>query len=339
MLVHHLPARPTKLRVRIWRRLQALGAVPIKNSVYVLPFNEKTNEDFQWLKQEIESAGGEASLFRAGSIEGATDLEIVALFQKERAEEFSKLISESDGLLGAARQQIRGNSLSLAKFGQYEAELNRLQNELERILSIDFFDTPMSKKARTSLERLRTEFRTGRANKADALNDRSSSAELNVSDYQNRRWVTRKNPHIDRLASGWLIRRFIDKRPRFFFISDDERIGNALAFDMHEGEFTHRGEDCTFETMIKRFGLNTDPGLVRLAEVVHDLDLKDNKFKRSEVGGLGAMIQGLSAIYTNDMERLKQSMPVFDALYEFFRNDPLNSQSDTNMKKQTRKNK
>src|SRR5688572_3923253 len=155
LLIHQLPPSPSNLRVRIWRKLQQLGAVSIKNSVYVLPFDEKTNEDFQWLKQEIESAGGQASLFRAGSIEGAADEEIVALFRKDRDEEYSKLITELDGLSGAVRQQIKGNSLSLAKFAQYEAELNRLQNELERIVSIDFFDSQLRRKARLALDRCR----------------------------------------------------------------------------------------------------------------------------------------------------------------------------------------
>src|SRR5215467_13069786 len=112
LLVHQLPARPTNLRVRIWRKLQKLGAVAIKNSVYVLPANEKTNEDFQWLKQEIESAGGEAAVFRADAVEGATDKEIIAAFRKSRDEEFAEIAAQLDGLAGSIKEQTRGKHLS-----------------------------------------------------------------------------------------------------------------------------------------------------------------------------------------------------------------------------------
>src|ERR671915_800043 len=108
LLIHQLPPKPTNLRVGTWRKLQKLGAVSIKNSVYVLPFNEKTHEDFQWLKQEIEAAGGEATVFRAGSVEGATDDEIISAFRKGRDEEYARLAAELDGLTGAVGEQKRG---------------------------------------------------------------------------------------------------------------------------------------------------------------------------------------------------------------------------------------
>src|SRR5215211_5661623 len=108
LLIHQLPPKPTSLRVRIWRKLQKLGAVSVKNSVYVLPSDEKTHEDFQWLRQEIESAGGEASVFRAGSVEGATDEEIISAFRKARDEEYARLAAEFQGLTGAVKEQKRG---------------------------------------------------------------------------------------------------------------------------------------------------------------------------------------------------------------------------------------
>src|SRR5918912_3154275 len=108
LLIHQLPPRPTSLRVRTWRKLQRLGAVAIKNSVYVLPYDEKTHEDFQWLKQEIESAGGEAAVFRAGSVEGATDDELIGSFRQARDEEYARVTAELDGLAGSVRGQKRG---------------------------------------------------------------------------------------------------------------------------------------------------------------------------------------------------------------------------------------
>src|SRR2546423_3547044 len=139
LLIHQLPPKPTNLRVRIWRKLQKLGAVAIKNSVYVLPATEKAHEDFQWLKQEIESAGGEASVFKAASVEGATDQEIVAVFCKARDEEFAAIAAELDGLTGMIREQSRGKHLSAGRLSTHESEIDRLHGELERIAANDFF--------------------------------------------------------------------------------------------------------------------------------------------------------------------------------------------------------
>jgi hypothetical protein len=318
LLVHLLPQKPTKLRVHVWRRLQALGALAVKNSVYVLPYTEKTREDFQWLRQEIESSGGEANLFRADSVEGATDKEIIALFRKGRDEDYGKLVTEFDGLRGAVRAQMRSNSLPAGKLAQYQSELGRLRQELDRVAAIDFFDAPQGRNAKEAFEKCRRELQARESKNSDRRANRRDPKALSTANYQSRRWVTRKDPHIDRLASGWLIRRFIDRRPRFHFVSDGERVGNALTFDMADGDFTHEGEDCTFETMIKSFGLGSDKALCEIAEIVHDIDLKDNKFNRPEAIGFNAVISGLSEVYGDDGERLKNCLPVFDAMYKLF---------------------
>ena len=143
-------------------------------------------------------------------------------------------------------------------------------------------------------------FRRQKTKNSKESANKDDSARLKTADYQNRRRVTRKNPHIDRLASGWLIRRFIDKRPRFQFITEGEKVENALTFDTVDGDFTHHGEDCTFETIIENFGLNKDSGFRQIAEIVHDIDRKDNKFNRPEATGVNAVIRGLAAVYSDD---------------------------------------
>lgn len=318
LLAHQLPQRPSKLRVRTWRKLQTLGAVLINNSFWVLPYSEKTNEDFQWLKQEIDASGGEASLFRAGSVEGSTDMEIVQIFRKERDQDYAKLISEFEGLSGAAREQAKGDSLSVGRLAQYQSELSKLRQELDRVTATDFFQAPLRRKAQDAFKKCRRAFQITEGKGSRISANRNDSAPLKIVDYQNRRWATRKDPHIDRLASCWLIRRFIDKRPRFSFISEGERIPKTLTFDMTDGDFTHRGEDCTFETIIESFGLQTDDALRQIAEIVHDIDLKDEKFNRPEASGINAVIMGLASVYADDGERLKQSFSVFDSLYELF---------------------
>ena len=314
LLIHQLPPQPTNLRVRIWRKLQKLGAVAVKNSVYVLPYTEKTHEDFQWLKQEIDGEGGEATVFRAGAVEGATDQEIIALFHQTRDEEYGQVAAELDGLTGAIREQKRGGHLSAGRISHYETELDKLHKELERIVTTDFFSASGRAAAVTAYERCQKVLRAGHGKPAQT--DVKKGAAVDLAAYQGRRWVTRQNLFIDRLAAIWLIKRFIDAKARLFFAAEDETVEGAIGFDMYGGEFTHRGEDCTFETMIKHFNLNEDLGLRERAEIVHDIDLKDNKFNRSEAVGLGAVIRGLAESIKDDRKLAQQAGPIFDGLYE-----------------------
>ncbi|HEX6649095.1 MAG TPA: chromate resistance protein ChrB domain-containing protein [Pyrinomonadaceae bacterium] len=315
LLIHQLPPKPTNLRVRIWRKLQKLGAVAIKNSVYVLPATEKAHEDFQWLKQDIESAGGEASVFKAASVEGATDEEIIAAFRRTGDEEFAAIAAEFDGLTGAIREQARGKHLSAGRLTAHESEIARLHGELERIAANDFFSAAGRAAAFTAYERCQKELRAAQGPKAKTSSSQTVSGHLDIAKYQGQRWVTRRNLHIDRLASAWLIKQFIDKRPRFYFVADGETIEGAIPFDMFGADFTHHGEDCTFETMVKRFGLSENKGLQEIAEIVHDVDLKDDKFHRLEAAGLNAIIDGLSKVLRDDRKLLQQTGVVFDGLH------------------------
>ncbi len=334
MLIHQLPPQPTNLRVRIWRKLQKLGAVAVKNSVYVLPSNEKTHEDFQWLKQEIESAGGEATVFRAGAVEGATDKEIIALFRKARDEEYAQVAADLDALTGALREQKRGGRLSVGRIGNYEAELDKLHRDLERIIGTDFFASAGRAAAQVAYERchklLRIEQSRG---EPKARAKQAKSGAINLAEYQGRRWMTRRNLFIDRLAAIWLIKRFIDPKARFVFVAEGETVRGTIGFDLYGGEFTHRGEDCTFETMIKEFGLAGDAGLRSLAEIVHDLDLKDQKFNRSEAAGLGAVIRGLAEMLKDDRKLAQHCRPVFDGLYELLEREQATTGRKSNVNK------
>ncbi|HSS20399.1 MAG TPA: chromate resistance protein ChrB domain-containing protein [Pyrinomonadaceae bacterium] len=314
LLVHQLPTRPTNLRVRIWRKLQKLGAVAIKNSLYALPASDKTHEDFQWLKQEIESAGGEVSVFRAAAVDGATDKEIVAAFCNARDAEFAEIAASLDGLAGAVREQMRGKHLSAGRLAAHEAELGRLHAELERVVANDFFTAKGRATTLRAYDRCRRVLRISQGSTKKAASVPGKSGTLAFADYQGRRWMTRCNLHIDRLASAWLIKQFIDKRPRFYFVPEGETVDGAIPFDMFGAEFTHHGEDCTFEIMLKRFGLTDNHGLRELAEIVHAIDLKDDKFHRLEAAGLNAIIEGLSATLRDDRRLVQQTSVIFDGL-------------------------
>jgi hypothetical protein len=318
LLIHQLPPKPTNLRVRIWRKLQKLGAVAIKSSVYVLPANEKTHEDFQWLKQEIESSGGEATVFQAASVEGATDEEIISSFRKARDEEFAAIAAELDGLTGAIRGQNKGKHLSAGRLTAHETEIDKLHTELERINAIDFFKADGQVRALAAYERCQKAIRAAHGPTSKATRSTTKSGTLDLAKYQGRRWMTGRNLHIDRLASAWLIKQFIDKRPRFYFVAEGETVEGAIPFDTYGAEFTHHGEDCTFETMLKRFGLSGIKGLREIAEIVHDIDLKDDKFHRLEAAGLNAIINGLSETLRNDRKLVQQTGSIFDGLYSLY---------------------
>ena len=319
LLVHLLPPKPTSLRVRTWRKLQKLGALPVKNSVYVLPFDEKTHEDFQWLKQEIESSGGEATVFRAASVEGATDEELVSAFRKGRDEEYARVAAELQGLTGALREQKHGGHLSAGRLGGHEAELDKLHAELLRVVSTDFFGATGRAAAEAAYERCQKTLRASQSRDKTGPQARAAQGGAKeLSEFQGRRWVTRRHLHIDRLASAWLIKRFIDQRPRFQFVAEGEEVEGGIPFDTFDAEFTHQGEDCTFETLIKRFGLGADKALAELAQIVHDVDLKDDKFNRLEAAGLNATVRGLSGLLKDDRKLLQQCVVIFDGLYELF---------------------
>src|SRR6185503_4303013 len=182
LLIHQLPPKPTNLRVRIWRKLQKLGAVAIKNSVYVLPATEKTYEDFQWLKQEIESSGGEASVFKAASVEGATDQEIIAAFRNARDEEFAAIAAEFDGLTGAIREQSRSKHLSAGRLAAHESEIDRLHSELERIAGNDFFNATGRAAAFAAHARCQKELRAAQGpSKANASSSETKRGKLDVA--------------------------------------------------------------------------------------------------------------------------------------------------------------
>ncbi len=337
LLIHQLPPQPTNLRVRIWRKLNNLGAVAIKNSVYVLPFNEKTHEDFQWLKQEIKAAGGEANVFRAESIEGTADKEIVNTFRRERDKDFSKIAAEFDALTRAIKEQKQNGHLTTERNNTYETELGKLHAELERIVTADFFIAPSRKVAVAAYGHARKILRVNFDNsQTSIINSTSTPNSLARFDYQGKRWVTRRNLHIDRLASAWLIKRFIDERPRFYFVAESEKVNGAIHFDMFEAEFTHVGEDCTFETLLNQFGLTNNAALREIAEIVHDIDLKDDKFNRLEAAGLDSTIRGLALFFKDDRKLLNQCAVIFDGLYEQF-NQPSDKTEDSVKTKGERK--
>jgi hypothetical protein len=316
VLVHHLPPRPARLRVRVWRRLQKLGAVVVKNSVYVLPSSDKALEDFTWLQQEINAGGGGAVVFEAHTVAGATDDEIVAAFNKDRDEAWGRLTAALRSLEKRMSVARRGTDRSAGP--GMEEEMDAMQAEFVRITEMDLFEAPGRPEAAAALEHCRRRLRAAQGRPAARRGERAASSRGRggTSAWQGKLWVTRPRPHIDRCASAWLIRRFIDARPRFAFHPPGEVPRNGIPFDMAGCELGHQGEDCTFETLLKRFGLRGDPALAAIAQIVHDVDLKDGKFGRPEGAGVNAVLRGFEARIADDQKLLREALGVFDGLYE-----------------------
>ena len=308
LLGHQLPTSSSNARVKIWRRLQQIGAVPTRNSVYVLPNTEQCREDFEWIRTEIVALGGEATVFAADAISAGGSDDIVTVFRRTREQEYRALKSEIDRLLPAAKRKRAADSSGLA---QVSRVIRALRDRFRSIERIDFFDAPAREATAASLAVLE-------ASTARQRPPASMEASVDAASFQSRRWVTRPRPGVDRMASAWLIRRFIDPDAAFGFTDRPE--GTEVPFDMYTGDFSHQGDLCTFEVLAKRFQL-TSPAVVRVGRIVHDLDMKDDKYGSPEVPAIGRLVEGLRASHTDDAALLKQGMTMVDALARSFESE------------------
>jgi hypothetical protein len=293
LLIHQLPPTPDYLRVKVRRRLRTIGAVPLKQSVYVLPETEAAREDFEWLAAEIAAASGEATICAAALLTGTSDAELEARFRAEADANYRRLVqfvAAVDPASSSAPDALR-----------------RLRARFETMSATDFFGGARRADAERSLGQL--ESRLSRA---------PDTAGPGVSATRPRGavWVTRAGVFIDRIASAWLIRHFIDPEARFRFVpAKGYRPGEGeIRFDMYQGEFTHVGDRCTFEMLLVHFGID-DPALEAIAEVVHDVDIKDGKFGRAETAGIAAVIEGITHDTADDAERIERGSTVFAGWY------------------------
>jgi hypothetical protein len=301
VLLVSVPPHPSSLRVRVWRKLRALGALALKKSVYILPFTPENFEQFQWLSQEVQKARGEATLLHVDQIENMTRADIVRRFQEAREQDYRAFAARYRKIAQSLEAKPRGGGAA-----RYQGELARLAREIERVREIDFFDAPGGQEVKRLRETIEMRLHPpGAAPPAGAVA---------LEALRGRRWVTRPRPHVDRIASAWLIKRFVDPAAEFLFARPEEFPAEAIPFDALGAEFGHQGEDCTFETLIKRCGLR-DGRLGQLAEIVHEVDLRDQKYRRDEARGIDLAIRGLLAALKDDQDVLAHGMTLFDGLY------------------------
>ena len=308
LLIHQIPPKPNALRVKIWRRLQHVGAVAIKQSVYVMPFSEQSQEDLSWTLKEIIAGGGDGSIGKVRFAEGLTDEQIIALFQTARKSDYQKIIQDANTLLtdwSAGRIDPQDPAV------RGPAQVLKLQRRFDEVAAIDFFQAPERWTAEMLIQDLTARLSGQPSNESAAIHK--------LDGLRGKTWVTRKNLFVDRIACGWLIRRFVDQSAVFKFVDAEPYTPkpDQIRFDMFDGEYTHEGDRCTFEVMIKRFGLQ-DRGLVPLAEVIHDIDLKDARYDRAETAGFYALLTGLAASQPHDDQRMTMGLQLIENLYAYF---------------------
>ena len=299
LLLYGLPTKRGAVRVSLWRQLKKSGALPLKTSAYLLPDTPEHAERFQWLAQQVRDGGGEATLIRATEIEGLSQEEIVRLFNQARAKDYEELIAEITLFLERNKKKAPES---------FATELDKLGGRFESIRRLDFFQCPRAQDGQMLLQRARG-WRTGKGQKGTPLSPKR---------FVGKTWLTRPRPEIDRAGSAWLIQRFIDPKGRFIFAGDPKQFPEAIPYDMVDVEFSHHGEDCTFETLVKRFGIS-NKAVLQIAEMAHEADLEDGKFQRPECAGIDRILKGWARLGLSDEQLLEKGSECFDALYEYLR--------------------
>ena len=300
-LLFNLPARQSSDRVKVWRRLKKFGAIQLKTSTYVLPDEPVHYERFQWLAKEIVDTGGEATLVRVKDIEGMPHAAIVALFNEARAREYEELFEPLSLLIKDSKARKQSPET-------FTNQLQKLRQRFQEIRDIDYFQSSRGEDLRRLLQKA----------EESPPKKTETTIRLRAEDYRGKSWVTRPRPEIDRVGSAWLIRKFIDPAAKFVFANTPAEFPKAIPYDMFEVEFSHHGDYCTFETLIQRFGIR-DRAVLRLAEVIHDADLEDDKFRRVEGFGIEQIFKGWAKQGLSDQEILAKGFECFDALYAQFK--------------------
>ncbi len=283
-----------------------MGAVNLRGAAWILPETAETTELLQWLMQEIRSAKGEAVLLHVDRIEPLTDAELRRLFDQARVSEYQPIIR---GCREATAQLDRHRAAPHTGLDAIKAKAEGIKRELDRVRSIDYFDSTAGDRAGAAWEALAKRLAAAESRRQPAGRRRRTDMPAVGST-----WVTRPRPHIDRIASAWLIKRFIDPQAKFAFADPADAAKKGIPFDIVGAEFGHQGEDCTFETLLKRFGLR-DRRLQGIAEIVHEADLHDGKFSRTETTGVDLALRGLATTIHEDHELIERGMGVFDGLY------------------------
>lgn len=291
LLVFTLPTRLASQRVEIWRKLQKYGTLALPSAGHLLPTSPANLERMEWLATTIRGYKGQASVVEVQSFDDLPAPRLQQLFLDARTRDYRKLQNELNKLR------------ALPPTKRSAAQVLRLRRRFAEVLDIDFFQSPLRARVESTLAKL------------EQPSSPDSNRKVKAATYLKRIWMTRPRPGIDRVSSAWLVRRFIDPRARFIFAADPATHPDAVPFDMFCPQgFGHRGEDCTFETLYKQFAIR-DSRVKRIAEMIHDADIGDEKFGCPEALGLDKVLNGWSKQNVSDAELLKRGIELIEGLY------------------------
>ncbi len=292
LLMFSLTAKQASQRVEVWRKLKKYGSLPLRTSGYLLPNTPENQERLEWLAAAVRKYKGQASVAQVHAIDDLPPDRLKEKFIEARSSDYEELIRALKKLAGKDKHE--------------PGEVARFRRRLQEIVAIDFFHSPLRSRAEALLE------------SADSIGESRAipaSGGKTRKQYLDRVWVTRPRPGIDRVSSAWLIRRFIDANAQFVFANNPKQHPEAIPFDMFEGGgFGHRGDDCTLETLRKEFAIR-DSKVEAIAEIIHDADLSDEKFGRSEGLGLDRVLIGWARQDISDDELLQRGMEMIEGLY------------------------
>lgn len=291
-----LPSQPAYTRVKIWRRLREAGAVSLASGAHLLPDEPRHRETFAAALREVVAGGGQATIVSGAIVNGSEDPE--ALFRSARTADFERWAEDANQLLTG---EVKAPSMA------------RMRRRLDAILAIEFVDTGWRDRAAEIMQSvLDASLRHPDVSRADP------GHAYRVKELHGRTWVTRRGLGIDRIASAWLIRRFIDPRPHFRFVDPERYLHQQreLRFDMAEGEFTHEGGNCSFETLLSYSGIAADHGLIEIGKIIHQLDIEDGKYDCPGTPAFSDAIGRICSLHSEDEQRLAAGSALLDGMYE-----------------------
>lgn len=318
---YSLPSKTSSSpRVTLWRRLRRIGAIAL-NSVQILPEREECLEAFKWLAQEVQQAKGEVLIMRVERFEGLSDPDLIERFREARREEYAEIDTQATELEKALETTTKTSERT-----HIQENLEKLYKQHAEISRIDFFDCPEGTQVIAHLNQI--------AQAVSPSEPRVEIASTTIEQYWDKQWVTRPRPHVDRLACIWLIRRFINPNAAIRYAK--EAAPNEVAFDMDTGEFRHQGNLCTFEVMVKSFGLD-DLGLQVLGQIVHEIDLRDGLYMQPQTLGVDALLRGWLLANFSDEALEAHGVALFEGLYAALSQDAAKASTSTTRRRSQKK--
>lgn len=314
LFFYSVPSRPVANRMKIWRRLTQAGALLFRGAVYILPYNDEHYEFYQWLTEEVNGMGGEAAFVQVERVEGIEDKEIIELFNRQKEKDYLRIEKGIEEIDRRLQNIKKGGQTFVSK--KLLDQFDKIEKDFETTLKTDFFSSKASAVIKKSITKIKEELE--RLENIQSVSKPISLPHRDTKDYRGKIWVTRSRPFVDRMASAWLIKRFIDPEATFKFIKQDKMVSRErdfIGFDISGGEFSHLGDMCTFEILMKSFKLS-DKRLKKIASIVHEIDIKDEKAKVPESKGIELLLTAIRKTSKSDEEALNRGMEIFEMLYQ-----------------------